>query len=187
MIIPVRCFTCGKVVGNKCQSRDIPFLPAHSSLAATAVFADFRADPFSPLTGEQYINLLSADYSEMDALNALGLRRYCCRRMLLSHVDLIEKLLNYNSRARNSQGAAPLPPHPSPPPLIPSAGVSVCALPFRRHGEKDHYVSWAGANLLRMSPLLCIHCTVAILTYPFSSCGSSPSLSLMTTLPSSSS
>ena len=27
-----------------------------------------------------------------DALDALHLRRYCCRRMLLTHVDLIEKL-----------------------------------------------------------------------------------------------
>uniref|UniRef100_G1L319 DNA-directed RNA polymerases I, II, and III subunit RPABC5 n=1 Tax=Ailuropoda melanoleuca TaxID=9646 RepID=G1L319_AILME len=38
---------------------------------------------------------VGAGQSTMDALDALGLKRYCCRRMLLAHVDLIEKLLNY--------------------------------------------------------------------------------------------
>ena len=52
MIIPVRCFTCGKVIGNKWDA---------------------------------YLGLLQTDSPEGDALDNLNLRRYCCRRMLLSH------------------------------------------------------------------------------------------------------
>jgi DNA-directed RNA polymerase I, II, and III subunit RPABC5 len=63
MLIPVRCFTCGKIIGNK---------------------------------WEKYVNYLAQEISEGDALDKLGLKRYCCRRMVLTHVDLIEKLLAYS-------------------------------------------------------------------------------------------
>ena len=62
MIIPVRCFTCGKVIGNK---------------------------------WEKYQELI-AEYEEKKVLDMLGMNRYCCRRMLLTHTELINKLLKYN-------------------------------------------------------------------------------------------
>tara|TARA_Y100000389_G_scaffold145482_1_gene144049 strand:- start:709 stop:957 length:249 start_codon:yes stop_codon:yes gene_type:complete len=62
MIIPIRCFTCGKVTGDK---------------------------------WEPYQEMLKNGICEKDALDKLGLKRYCCRRILLTHVELIDKMLNY--------------------------------------------------------------------------------------------
>jgi hypothetical protein len=35
--------------------------------------------------------------SNSEAMDQLGCKRYCCRRMIMTHVDLIEKLLKYAS------------------------------------------------------------------------------------------
>ena len=66
MIIPVRCFTCGKVIGNKWN---------------------------------RYLQLLNEKKEMPYIFKTLGLNRYCCRRMIISHVDLIGKLLKYNSKS----------------------------------------------------------------------------------------
>jgi len=59
MIIPVRCFTCGKVVGS--------------------------AYP-------EYVRRTDLGESPQKVLDDLGMERYCCRRMIISHANLIEEI-----------------------------------------------------------------------------------------------
>ena len=73
MIIPVRCFTCGKVIGS--------------------AYEEFKR------RYEEYKKAIEKGEKPKETpkeiLDDLGITRYCCRRMLLSHLDLIQEAAPY--------------------------------------------------------------------------------------------
>ena len=73
VIIPVRCFTCGKVVSQ--------------------VYEEFTK------RYEEYQRVIDSGEkpteTPKDILDDLGVDRFCCRRMIISHVDLIQESAVY--------------------------------------------------------------------------------------------
>jgi len=45
---------------------------------------------------EEYKRLVADGKSEEQALDILKIRKYCCRRMLLTHVECIDEVMKYN-------------------------------------------------------------------------------------------
>jgi len=83
MIIPVRCFTCGKVLANKWttyQKRLVESKEAHESEEAES------SEPAADGTRPAFLD----SHFQKKILDDLGLDRMCCRRHMLSHVDLID-------------------------------------------------------------------------------------------------
>jgi DNA-directed RNA polymerase I, II, and III subunit RPABC5 len=62
MIIPIRCFSCSKLIAHVYQP---------------------------------YLDLLEKGVSSDDAFEQLGIERFCCKRMIVAHVDLIDDLLKF--------------------------------------------------------------------------------------------
>lgn len=63
MIIPVRCFSCGKVLGSK---------------------------------WEKFQKLIEEGKTVKEALDELGLERFCCRSAVMSNVENIDIVGQYN-------------------------------------------------------------------------------------------
>ena len=62
MMVPIRCFTCGSVVGDK---------------------------------WEEFTRRIKEGENSGKVLDELGLERYCCRRMLVSNLDIVDEILKY--------------------------------------------------------------------------------------------
>ena len=76
MIIPVKCFTCGKVIANKYRY----YL---EEVRKRKLAKDMDIDTVLYLTKEFHDKT-----PEGEVLDKLGLNKMCCRRHLLTHVDI---------------------------------------------------------------------------------------------------
>jgi DNA-directed RNA polymerase subunit N (RpoN/RPB10) len=77
MIIPVRCMNCGKLLADKWDYYQKRLRELKGPGYAEPTCFDGKT---LPVTAEAQV------YAE------LKLTRYCCRKTLLTHVDLIEKI-----------------------------------------------------------------------------------------------
>ncbi|MHA1804868.1 MAG: DNA-directed RNA polymerase subunit N [Promethearchaeota archaeon] len=62
MIIPIRCFSCGKLIAH---------------------------------VYEPYKELIEKGEPPEEVFKKLGIKRFCCKRMIIGHVDLIDELLKF--------------------------------------------------------------------------------------------
>ena len=76
MIIPVKCFTCGQVLADKYRyyQEQVRKIKAEEGM---------EVDKVVYLTEE---NIKKTP--EAEVLDELKLKKYCCRRHMLTHVDL---------------------------------------------------------------------------------------------------
>lgn len=74
MIIPVRCFTCGKLIGDK---------------------------------WEDFTRRVREGEDAGKVLDDLGVTRYCCRRMFLSHVEIIDEIIKFHEAGKRRQMRPP--------------------------------------------------------------------------------
>ncbi len=75
MIIPVKCFTCGKVLGDKYRFYVREVRKVKSS-----------NDDYSNVTYLTQLNMEKT--AEGKILDRMGLNKICCRRHMLTHVDI---------------------------------------------------------------------------------------------------
>ena len=76
MIIPVKCFTCGKVLGDKYlyYLREVRQMKVNKNLDTNKVV---------------YLTSVNVEKTpEGLVMDKLGLNKICCRRHMLTHIDI---------------------------------------------------------------------------------------------------
>ena len=82
MIIPIRCFTCNKVIAHLWEE----YLNKIQMVYIDEDITNNKKKRFIE------IEELENKTVEGKILDEMNVHRYCCRRMMLSHVDLCDKI-----------------------------------------------------------------------------------------------
>lgn len=72
MIIPIRCFTCGRVMAD---------------------ISDYYEKEKANIDDKKEVEKIYKNFEKIHTahvLNDLGLKRYCCRRNLIANIDMME-------------------------------------------------------------------------------------------------
>lgn len=79
MIIPIRCMTCGFILADKWRYYEarVAVLRKEMGLGSEPITIDGTSIPDTP---------------ERRVMNELNIHRYCCRKTLLTHRDLLTKI-----------------------------------------------------------------------------------------------
>ena len=84
MIIPIRCFTCGRVMADIAD-----FYETEKEKLKDATDKADKADKADKKEVDKiYKNFEKIHTGEI--LNKLGLKRYCCRRNLIANIDMMD-------------------------------------------------------------------------------------------------
>lgn len=84
MIIPIKCFTCGNVLADKYRYYQEQVIKQKMESAKTMSEEDQHR-----LFNMVYLTKENAKKSaEGDVLDSLGLKNVCCRRHMLTHVNI---------------------------------------------------------------------------------------------------
>jgi DNA-directed RNA polymerase subunit N (RpoN/RPB10) len=75
MIVPIRCFTCGRV------------------MADIADFYESEKEKLKENDNKEVVDKVFKNFEKIhtgEILNKLGLKRYCCRRNLITNIDMMD-------------------------------------------------------------------------------------------------
>lgn len=91
MIIPVRCFTCGKVIANKWEvyNKKVQDAEKEKEKGADCSRNIKESDDNS---ADSSLHQCFDSSVKGKILDQLGLTKICCRRHMLGHVDLIDMI-----------------------------------------------------------------------------------------------